>query len=430
MKRFLQHSRNARKQRGLTLVMTALLLFILLIVAALAVDLGIAYTGRTAAQHSADAAALAGAYTYVNQAGLTGAERIAVATKDGAAVGNTYKIMNRQVTISSVSQAPTACDDPNAENIICVDESKSRVTAVVGSPVNSYFAGIMPGFSLLHVRARAVAEAAPNAAGERCLKPFYLANDAISDEPPVANGNCDTQAQAAVDRCNAAMAKGQTIFTPAQDNTWELSDYAENEYIPAQKDHLTEVTDPSKCAGELGCPFNMWDKNSTTESQWGVVDFSAGQGNPNQVIPCTIANCMQQCAIPNKTMFTCRDVAVGLKTGQTTGQIIDELANLIGYSNKTPSSLYVGETDNPYLVNGKPSKSSDAVIPVIVWDCRQKLSCGTHSDLSVIGFARIHVNQAEKNGNSNAFLISAAGCDKDQTAGGSSVPIRLVNTNR
>ncbi len=46
-------------ERGVTLPLTALFLVVLFVFAALAIDLGIAFTARTSAQHVADAAALA-----------------------------------------------------------------------------------------------------------------------------------------------------------------------------------------------------------------------------------------------------------------------------------------------------------------------------------------------------------------------------------
>ena len=52
-------------QKGYVIVTTALLLVVLLGFGALAVDVGLLYSARTAAQRAADAAALAGAFTFV-----------------------------------------------------------------------------------------------------------------------------------------------------------------------------------------------------------------------------------------------------------------------------------------------------------------------------------------------------------------------------
>jgi len=45
-------------ERGMTIVMVALSILLLMAMAALAIDVGILYTARTSAQHAADAAAL------------------------------------------------------------------------------------------------------------------------------------------------------------------------------------------------------------------------------------------------------------------------------------------------------------------------------------------------------------------------------------
>src|SRR5437879_3423852 len=51
-------------ERGMTIVMVAISILLLMAMAALAVDVGVLYTARTSAQHAADSAALAGAYTF------------------------------------------------------------------------------------------------------------------------------------------------------------------------------------------------------------------------------------------------------------------------------------------------------------------------------------------------------------------------------
>src|SRR2546425_705714 len=55
-----------KKQKGFVLVVLALLLVVLIGFLALAVDIGVLYSARTSAQEVADAAALAGAFTFIN----------------------------------------------------------------------------------------------------------------------------------------------------------------------------------------------------------------------------------------------------------------------------------------------------------------------------------------------------------------------------
>src|SRR5205823_11011113 len=84
-------------ERGTTLVLTAVFIVVLMTMAALAIDLGIGYTARTSAQTTADAAAIAGAYTFLNPtysqptAAQQGAIRLAAQNK----------ILGQPVTISA-----------------------------------------------------------------------------------------------------------------------------------------------------------------------------------------------------------------------------------------------------------------------------------------------------------------------------------------
>src|SRR5438046_10037157 len=56
---------NTKNQEGFVLVVVAVLLFALIGFLGLAIDIGVLYSARTSAQGVADAAALAGAYTYI-----------------------------------------------------------------------------------------------------------------------------------------------------------------------------------------------------------------------------------------------------------------------------------------------------------------------------------------------------------------------------
>ena len=60
-----QRERAGMTDRGYLVVTVAILLVILLGLSALAVDVGMMYSARTSAQRAADAAALAGAFTFV-----------------------------------------------------------------------------------------------------------------------------------------------------------------------------------------------------------------------------------------------------------------------------------------------------------------------------------------------------------------------------
>src|SRR5215470_12707239 len=87
-----------RTQRGMTLLVVCLLLIAFLGIAALCIDLGVLYTARTSAQHAADSAALAGAFTFVNS---PNAIQPAAAQEAAIAAAGTNKILGQTVSINA-----------------------------------------------------------------------------------------------------------------------------------------------------------------------------------------------------------------------------------------------------------------------------------------------------------------------------------------
>jgi Flp pilus assembly protein TadG len=154
-------SKIAAGQRGLTVPMLALFIVILLTFAALAVDLGVLYSARTGAQAAADAAALAGAFTFVTQPNA--ADKVQTAKDAAITVASQSSILGQAVSIT-------------AANIV-VDPSKNRVSVTVprtgANGITTYFAKVI-GFNSVDVQANATAEAAKTATGTYCLKPFYM----------------------------------------------------------------------------------------------------------------------------------------------------------------------------------------------------------------------------------------------------------------
>src|SRR3989442_4644766 len=61
------NTNTSKKQEGFVLVVVAVVLVALIGFLALAVDVGVLYSARTSAQEVADAAALAGAFTFINE---------------------------------------------------------------------------------------------------------------------------------------------------------------------------------------------------------------------------------------------------------------------------------------------------------------------------------------------------------------------------
>ncbi|HYG97969.1 MAG TPA: pilus assembly protein TadG-related protein [Terriglobales bacterium] len=415
---------TTRGERGLTLPLVALMIVVLFMLAALAIDVGVAFTARTRAQHAADAAALAGAYMWSKRSDLTGAELVDAAFRDGSALGNTYNVLGHQVQINTSASSYESC--LTAVNIICVDEAKRRVTAVVQVPVQTYFGRFFT--DLLNVRAVANAEAAPSATGDACIKPIFISNDAISTLPltPTGPGGKATD-EDYKNKCQQAYDNNQVIFKRDGDGKWQLTDQALG-YIAQQKNFVSNISDPTACFGSAGCPLPILTKEgSPNPSQVGIVDFSEGEGNgayDGALVACTMGGCLQECPSA-KPMFKCSDSDIGLKTGITGGQL-DDLLPVIDYAKDT----YNGAAD---YSNG--TDTSRSIVSVVVWDCRQTLSNGTQSSATIAGIAKIFMNKMDvsgaKNTNVNAFLVSAGPCGSASgpATGGGPVPVRLVNVN-
>jgi Flp pilus assembly protein TadG len=174
-KQFVQIPGSAgKREKGFVLIVVALLLIALLGIVALAVDTGVLYGARTDAQEVADAAAMAGAFTFTNTPSLP---QPATATNYalGVAVSNT--VMGKPIQAGDVTVTP--------------DVAKRRVTVTIRVSQSTYFAKAI-GLSSAEVAATATAETARYATGASCVKPWFLPNTTFSGGAP-----CD-------DECNPA----------------------------------------------------------------------------------------------------------------------------------------------------------------------------------------------------------------------------------
>jgi Flp pilus assembly protein TadG len=167
----MRRHRRAQEEEGYTIIIVALLLFVFLGFCALAVDVGIADSARTSAQRAADAAALAGAFTFVTSPNdpqpATAKDRAKVTAKQN-------KIMGTAVTDAEITITDAMVDIPNR-----------RVSVTVTRAQTAFFARIL-GQTSITISATATAEASITAKGDKCTKPWFIPNTAIGD-PPVSN---------------------------------------------------------------------------------------------------------------------------------------------------------------------------------------------------------------------------------------------------
>jgi Flp pilus assembly protein TadG len=154
------------RNKGYVIITIAILLVVLLGFSALAVDLGIMYSVRTSAQRVADAAALAGAFTFV--------------VEPNAAQPDTAIQHARQTALNN-----NILGDPvvAADVTINVDVPNRLVTVDVEHNQYTFFARVL-GSTTADIRARALAEASANATSSYCVKPWFIPNTVLSPQNP------------------------------------------------------------------------------------------------------------------------------------------------------------------------------------------------------------------------------------------------------
>ncbi len=153
-------------ERGYVIVTTALSLVVLLGFGALAVDMGLLYSARTAAQRAADAAALAGAFTFV---------------VDPSSAQPSTAYDHAMSTALSNNIFGASLTEP--EVTVNIDVANQRATVEIARAEGTLFARAL-GLNSVNIGARAVAEASQNAVASFCAKPWFIPNTIVSNLSP------------------------------------------------------------------------------------------------------------------------------------------------------------------------------------------------------------------------------------------------------
>ena len=351
---------RSKGQRGFTMITVAVSITALLALAALAIDMGLIYTARTHAQHAADAAALAGAYTFTNNLAVQpGAAQEAAVAAAGA-----NQVLGEAATITA--------DD------VIVDLPNRRVTVNVNrvgaNAVRTKFAAAV-GVNTVGLRARATAQCAVSAAngGSRCVKPVYVPNTVLSDLSHTEA--CDQQ---------------QFLFDPA---TKQLTAFAQT-YFNSTQVNTSKILRPTRSS------------EAVAPGQFYSLDFGSG----GQDYRCTLANCVTACG--GSSAIRCGN-SFPLKTGNMVGPTTDGFNDLIG---NPPQDAWVSSGRYREIASGIIKDSSRALVTVPVWDdCAQPITSGTAGQqLVVIGFVQMFVSNVVQSGanrgDTSAHFVSATSC--------------------
>ena len=156
--------------RGFVLVVVALLLVTLIGFVALGVDMGALYSAKASAQEMADAAALAGAFTFINNP-----------VEDQPATAENYA---REIATNNFIMGKAADVE------VAVNVPKRQVTVVIRSTQETHFAKAM-GRPTADIAATATAEASDHSPGAAGVRPWFVANTVFSSDPNICNARCN-----------------------------------------------------------------------------------------------------------------------------------------------------------------------------------------------------------------------------------------------
>lgn len=407
-------SRHARRQHGITVPLTAAFIFALLAMAALAIDVGIAYTARASVQHAADAAALAGAFTFVNQQNAS--DPAQAARDSAAAVANSNYVLGQSLDktspVNSATVVPAPCTDV-PDNSVCVDSANRRVSVKVMVPLGTYFASIWPSFGLLNVRAIATAEAASRATGSHCMKPLFIPNTAMN--PPNRDNSGPGGGNNGI---GTSCARAQTFFDPStgQPTAW----------AQARVGTSFVISPVGSGNGEDGD-----DNNGIGPNQYYALNF----GNGTAGYSCGIQHCLNdpQCGSSiDPTLFANYTAGCTGPSSLKTLASVDPQITRNAFKNLQgqPPDRFFGVGDYGADVSSV-SDTSSSVVTLPVWnncDSNYPIAAGV-KQYPVSGMVQLFLDAPDNNGNITAHLVGFANCDTNGSGTGpGGVPVRLVHT--
>jgi Flp pilus assembly protein TadG len=449
--------RRHGSERGVSLVLVALGLILLLATAGIAVDLATLYVARNEAQRAADAAALAGADKFVGtdvSSGLmTPLEAEPLAAEHAAEVGNDNLIIGRNPDLSATN-FNSACPPPTTGSGGCFNFSipnDPQVTVVVQKSMPTYFMRFF-GIKSVPVSVTATAEAyiPEGAVGPtstvQCLKPWLLPNCDPYHQVPSADANANTLCPA-----NSSGTEDYAYFvnptTGAIVNPGLTPDGVVGESLTIKPGN------PS--SSSISAPSQFWPvflpSNGTfTCPACASADKTSSTSNSASLYRENIECC-------STTSITCGTATVDPISGDMTGPTGQGVDCLIHEGNSgtgqdtislqnsftTPFIMYAG-SNNPYYPAGTQISTSDSLVTLPLYDGQVLCpgnSCPTSVSVDITGFLQLFISSEGSPQHSvYAYILSIASCvggsDADggggtgtpiPAVGGSPVTVRLIH---
>jgi len=377
-----------REERGYVLVTVAMAMVALLGFVALAVDVGFLYSKRTNYQRAADAAALAGAFTYVvepvsPQPATAQAHATATATNNPA-MGTA--ITPGQVTVTVTTSAG----------------GSHLVTAQIAASSPTFFAKIL-GINTQAINVTATAEVASTPTAASCVKPWFIPNTILATMPP-PGPNLDPCVA-----CTNQNAATSTLLVAGSSGSFQMTNYTRS---------------------KLGTQLQIKPQspaNTLAPSQFFAIQMPGSVGANDY----------------RNNIATCVTATVGctnrysVETGNMVGPTAQGVNDLIGSS--PDAYLSVGQYQ---LFSGVVSDTSHQLVLAPIWDtCNSNGSIpgtpnfcpaedfpsGTIPQVGVLGFAMLFIEGIQGNA-VVARVVNVLGCGSlnEQGQAPFALPVRLV----
>lgn len=474
--------------KGVTLLIIAGGLVMMLGMCALSIDLVAGYLARVQCQRAADAAALAGAKAFASNcttAGCTsGSTAETLATQNAIAVAAQNPVMG----LAPVSSTVTTAFDYSHDVLASGGSGEPQITVTVyrdsahQDALPTFFAKIF-GVASMDVSAAATAEAfnpggTNTNVGVGCVKPFIVPNCDPNFPVPAGNAEANPNCQCGNGGSSTGVLNGDCPVGTAAG--YHMSYYVDpntgNAVHPSDCVWNSTNSECNQTSGDIGAPWVLHDDGGVP-SQWYTIAFSSQSGmqysqyirecaprsvacqgtlstlNGKKVGPtdagidclihsCGSGGCSGQCPATG--------VANNLPDGLNNGQdyICAQYA-LPGATSQSscagigsPFQFVVG-SNNPYgYTTGQAlnlaSSASDSLVNVVLYD-GQTLSPGG-STVTVQGYMSIFVQDvlhSKSYDTVNAVIVQVGGCgtggsgsttpNVNSPGGGSFIPIRLIH---
>jgi Flp pilus assembly protein TadG len=372
--------RTRKKERGVSLLVVAGGMVMLLAIGAITIDLGSFYLARDEAQRAADAAALAAAKVLADS-GCVGSGTCATAetaaTQKAISIGDQNSIGGQSVSLQSGDVTYNIATSQNPRVTVTAQRTAAR-----GNALPTFFAKIL-GFRTADISAVATAEA--------------------------YSPSGDT---------------GSTIFCTACVRPWVLQDCdgshtsPENSLCKGTQAYLLDANNNYAIAnpglaptGIIGESMNL--QVTSVPTQYAAVDYGGGTSGYTSAI--------QVC---QGVLFTCGNT-VNTLTGSLGSVTASAVETLIHASDDglgegqdtidttvTPFQIHAG-ANNPLVTRGVVAanaviSTSDSLITAFIYDGK-RLKGGSQT-VTIVGFMQAFITQVDENSDVPIVILNLAGC--------------------